>query len=106
MEDGFHANAFSYLLVLRLVPLFPFFLVNLGAGLLGVRLSTYVIATFLGIIPATFVYAGLGNGLGALFEKNVNPDLSLIFRPEILLPILGLALLALLPIVWRQVKRR
>jgi uncharacterized membrane protein YdjX (TVP38/TMEM64 family) len=102
MEDGFRANAFNYLLVLRLVPVFPFFLVNLAAGLLDVRLSTYVIATFIGIIPGTFVYAGLGNGLGALFEKGVEPNLSLIFEPRILLPILGLAVLALLPVFFRR----
>ena len=102
MEEGFRANAFNYLLVLRLVPVFPFFLVNLAAGLLGVRLSTYVIATFIGIIPGTFVYAGLGSGLGALFEKGVQPNLSLIFEPRILLPLLGLAALALLPIFFRR----
>ncbi len=102
MEEGFRANAFNYLLVLRLVPVFPFFLVNLAAGLLGVRLSTYVIATFIGIIPGTFVYAGLGSGLGTLFQKGVQPNLSLIFEPQILLPILGLAVLALLPIFFRR----
>lgn len=98
MEEGFRANAFNYLLVLRLVPVFPFFLVNLAAGLLGVRLSTYVLATLIGIIPGTFVYAGLGNGLGALFDKGVEPNLALIFEPRILLPLLGLAVLALLPV--------
>jgi uncharacterized membrane protein YdjX (TVP38/TMEM64 family) len=102
MEEGFRANAFNYLLVLRLVPLFPFFLVNLAAGLLGVRLSTYVLATIIGIIPATYVYAGLGNGLGAFFEKGVRPNLSLIFEPRILLPLIGLSLLALLPVLFRK----
>lgn len=102
MEEGFRANAFNYLLVLRLVPLFPFFIVNLAAGLLGVRLSTYVLATFIGIIPATYVYAGLGNGLGALFEKGAQPELSLIFEPRILLPLIGLSVLALLPVFFRK----
>lgn len=102
MEDGFRKNAFNYLLVLRLVPIFPFFLVNLAAGLLGVRLSTYVLATFIGIIPGTFVYAGLGNGLGALFESGGTPDLGLIFKPVVLVPLIGLALLSLLPVLWRR----
>lgn len=102
MEAGFRANAFNYLLVLRLVPLFPFFLVNLAAGVLGVPLSTYVAATFLGIIPATFVYAGLGSGLGKIFDSGTTPDLSLIFKPEILLPILGLAVLSLVPVFFRK----
>lgn len=106
MEDGFAKNAFNYLLVLRLIPVFPFFLVNLAAGLLGVRLGTYVLATFVGIIPGTFVYAGLGNGLGAMFDAGATPDLGLIFKPAVLYPLIGLALLSLLPVVWRTVNAR
>jgi uncharacterized membrane protein YdjX (TVP38/TMEM64 family) len=105
MEDGFRHNAFSYLLVLRLVPIFPFFLVNLGAGVLGVRARTYVVATALGIIPGTVVYAGLGDGLGAIFDAGGAPDLHLIFAPRILMPLLGLALLALLPVFLRRTPR-
>lgn len=104
MEDGFRRNAFNYLLVLRLIPVFPFFLVNLAAGLLGVRLVPYVLATALGIVPGTFVYAGLGNGLGAIFESGGAPDLGLIFRPQVLWPLIGLAVLSLLPVIWRGVR--
>lgn len=106
MEEGFRANALSYLLVLRLIPVFPFFLVNLAAGLLGVRLGTYVLATALGIIPGTFVYAGLGNGLGAVFDAGGTPDLGLIFKPQVLWPLIGLAVLSLLPMIWRALRRR
>lgn len=102
LEEGFGENAFSYMLVLRLVPLFPFFLVNLAPAFLGVSLRTYVAATFLGIIPATFVFASLGNGLGAVFDAGRDPDLGLIFEPQIIGPILALALLALLPVVYRR----
>ncbi|MDZ4382695.1 MAG: TVP38/TMEM64 family protein [Parvibaculum sp.] len=102
LEDGFGKNAFSYMLVLRLVPIFPFFLVNLAPAFLGVPLRTYVVTTFLGIVPGTFVFASLGNGLGAVFDAGRDPDLGLIFEPEILGPILALALLALLPIVYRR----
>ena len=102
MEEGFRENAFSYMMVLRLVPAFPFFLVNLAPAFLGVKLRTYVVATFLGIIPGTFVFASVGNGLGALFEKGQDPDLGIIFAPEILLPIIGLALLSLLPIAYKR----
>ncbi len=69
LEAGFRADAFSYLLFLRLVPIFPFWLVNLVPALLGVRLRTFVLGTFIGIIPATFIYAGLGNGLGRVVEN-------------------------------------
>lgn len=106
MEEGFRANALSYLLVLRLIPLFPFWLVNLVPAFVGVRTTTYVIGTFLGIIPGTFVYASVGNGLGAVFDAGETPDLAIIFEPEILLPIVGLALLALLPIAYRRIQAR
>lgn len=106
MEAGFRENAFNYLLVLRLIPVFPFFLVNLAAGLLGVGLLPYVLATALGILPGTFVYAGLGNGLGAIFDAGGTPDLGLIFKPQVLWPLIGLAVLSLLPVVWRALRRK
>ena len=99
LEAGFRADAFNYLLVLRLVPIFPFWLVNLVPALVGVRLPTYVLATFLGIVPGTFVYASLGNGLGSLVEE---PDLAIIFKPSLLVPIVGLALLALVPVGYKH----
>jgi uncharacterized membrane protein YdjX (TVP38/TMEM64 family) len=104
MEEGFRRDAFSYLLVLRLVPLFPFFLVNLVPALLGVPLRTYVAATLIGIVPGTFVFASVGNGLGAVLDAGGKPNLGIIFTPPILLPILGLAVLALIPVVYRRVK--
>jgi uncharacterized membrane protein YdjX (TVP38/TMEM64 family) len=104
MEAGFRRDAFNYLLVLRLVPIFPFFLVNLVPAFLGVPLRTYVLATALGIIPATFVFASVGNGLGAVFDEGRTPDLGLIFSPPVLLPILGLAVLALIPVIYRRMK--
>jgi len=106
MEDGFRENAFNYLMFLRLVPVFPFWLVNLVPALLDVRLRTYVIATFLGIIPGTFVYAHVGAGLGAVFENGGEPNLGIIFQPEVLLPILGLAGLSLIPIVYQKLKAK
>lgn len=106
MEEGFRKNAFSYLLVLRLVPIFPFFLVNLAPAFLGVRLWTFVIATFIGIIPGTFVFASLGNGLGAVFDAGGKPDLGLIFEPQVILPILALAVLALVPVVYRRFRHQ
>lgn len=102
LEAGFAENAFSYLLVLRLVPLFPFWLVNLVPAFLGVPLGTFALATLIGIIPGSFVYASVGNGLGAVIDAGGEPDFSIIFDPEILLPLLGLALLALLPAAYRK----
>jgi uncharacterized membrane protein YdjX (TVP38/TMEM64 family) len=106
LEAGFRENALSYLLVLRLVPLFPFWLVNLVPAFLGVPLTTYALGTFIGIIPGSFVYASVGNGLGAVFDAGGSPDLTIIFKPEILLPIVGLSLLALIPVVYKKFRRK
>lgn len=109
MEEGFRENAFSYLLLLRLVPLFPFWLVNLAPAFLGVSVVTFVITTFLGIIPGSFVFASIGNGLNALFEAGEQPDLSLfalISRPDFYVPIVGLALLSLIPVVYRAFAKK
>jgi uncharacterized membrane protein YdjX (TVP38/TMEM64 family) len=106
MEEGFRANAFSYLLILRLVPLFPFWLVNLAPAFFGVSLITFVITTFVGIIPGAFVFASIGNGLNALFEAGEQPDLSLmtlLARPDFYIPIVGLTVLSLIPIVYRAI---
>jgi uncharacterized membrane protein YdjX (TVP38/TMEM64 family) len=99
LEAGFRADAFSYLLVLRLVPIFPFWLVNLVPAVVGVKLPTYVLATFLGIVPGSFVYASLGNGLGSVVEE---PDPAIVLRPSVLVPIVGLALLALIPVGYKR----
>lgn len=106
MEKGFQEDALSYMFVLRLIPLFPFFVVNLVPAFLGVSLRTYVIGTFFGIMPGTFVYASVGNGLGAVFDAGETPDLGIIFKPEILGPIIGLAVLALVPVVYKRIKAR
>lgn len=106
MEGGFRKNALSYLLVLRLIPLFPFWLVNLVPAFLGVSTATYVVGTFIGIIPGTFVYASVGNGLGALIDAGQDPDLGIIFRPEILGPLVGLAVLAMLPVLYKKMQEK
>jgi uncharacterized membrane protein YdjX (TVP38/TMEM64 family) len=99
LEAGFRANAFTYLLVLRLVFVVPFWLVNLVPALVGVRLRTYVLATFLGIIPAAFVFASLGNGLGSVVKE---PDMGIMSTPSVLLPIAGLVILALIPVGYKR----
>ena len=106
MEAGFRESALCYLLVLRLVPLFPFFLVNLAAAFLGVPLATYVAATLIGIVPGSVVYSSVGAGLGAILQRGEAPDLGLIWKPEILGPLLGLAALALLPAIYKRMKAK
>jgi uncharacterized membrane protein YdjX (TVP38/TMEM64 family) len=106
MEAGFREHALSYLLVLRLIPIVPFWLVNLVPALVGVPLRTFFLGTALGIIPGSLVYTCLGNGLGVVIDQGGAPDLGIIFKPEILTPILGLALLALSPVLYRRLKQR
>ena len=105
MEEGFRENALSYLLVLRLIPLFPFWLVNLVPAFLGVRIWTFVLGTFLGIIPGSFVYVMVGNGLAMIIDAGKQPDLGVIFEPEVLIPICGLVLLSLIPIAYKRLRR-
>ena len=105
MEAGFRENQLSYMLILRLVPLFPFWLVNLVPAFLNVSTRIYIFGTFFGMIPGARVYASVGNGLGSVFESGAEPDLGIIFSPEILFPIIGLALLALIPVIYKKVSK-
>ena len=98
-EEGVRKNAFSYVLTLRLLPIFPFWLVNIGLGVVNIPLRTYALATFLGVIPGTFIYSALGAGLGSIFDRDEAPNISSVLEPQIFLPLAGLALLALAPTV-------
>jgi uncharacterized membrane protein YdjX (TVP38/TMEM64 family) len=98
-------DGFSYLLAIRLVPAFPFWLVNIAAAVSGIRLLTYALATLIGILPATFVYASIGSGVGAVLATGGRPELGIIFSPRILGPLIALAALSLLPVAWRMRKR-
>jgi uncharacterized membrane protein YdjX (TVP38/TMEM64 family) len=106
IERGFSSNAFSYLLTLRLIPVMPFFATNVAAGLSRVRLSALVGATLLGTSPICFILAGLGSGLGRLFDSGARIDASLLEQPQIILPLAGLALMSAAPIAWRLWRRR
>jgi uncharacterized membrane protein YdjX (TVP38/TMEM64 family) len=107
MEEGFNKNAFSYLLLLRLIPLFPFFIVNIAPAFSNIRARTYVAATFIGIIPGAFAFVSAGNGLGAVIDRGGELKLSgLLLQPEILIPIVALSALALLPIAFNAFRNR
>ena len=90
------------MLVLRLVPLFPFVLVNIIPAFVGVRLTTFVLTTFFGIAPGTAVYSLAGAGCGAALEKDEPLSLTTILTPEIVLALAGLAVLALAAIPLRK----
>jgi len=125
-RQGFQEDAFSYLLFLRLVPIFPFWLVNLAPGLLGVSFATYVAATILGIIPGTFAYSLAGNGLDSVIEAQqiayqsclakMGPggqescpyalDPGALLTPELIAGLVALGLVALVPVAVKWFRRR
>jgi uncharacterized membrane protein YdjX (TVP38/TMEM64 family) len=102
LVDGIRKNAWSYLLVLRFVPLFPFFLVNLVAAFVGVKLLTYVITTTFGILPGTIVYSLSGAGIGTILDQGENVSVGTILTPTILFALFGLAALSLAAIPIRK----
>lgn len=104
LEDGFQENALSYLLVLRLVPLFPFWLVNIVPALLGVSTRVFLIGTLIGIIPGTFVFVSVGNGLDTVLARGEVPGLGIFLEPGILIPIAGLTVLSLVPVIYKRLR--
>lgn len=110
LAEGFEEDAFSYLLVLRLAPVFPFFVMNIAPALFHVPLRTYVTATFLGILPGTFAYAYLGEGvdsvLAAADEAGTQVSVSDLVTPQITIAFLALAAVAAIPPVLRRFRAR
>ncbi len=98
-KNGLRENEVPVLLLIRLVPAVPFFVANLLPALVGVRFRTFLWTTALGIIPGGIVFTWIGVGLGEVFDRGEDPDLSLLWEPHIIGPILGLCVLAALPIL-------
>ena len=125
LADGFRRGAFSYLLFLRLVPLFPFWLVNIAPALFGVRFAVFVGATALGIIPLTFAFALFGAGLDSAIAAQASAyqaclaagrepcaidfDLRLALTPELIAALAAVGVVALVPLAvkrWRAARGR
>lgn len=122
LAEGFAKDGFLYLLVLRLAPVFPFWLINLAPALLGVKLRDYVVATFIGIIPGTFAYAAIGAGLDSVIVAQkvrfdacvasgakgctLSIDPKSLVTPELVLALGGLALVALIPVALKFIRTR
>jgi uncharacterized membrane protein YdjX (TVP38/TMEM64 family) len=104
LRPGLERDGFSFLLALRLVAIVPFFMVTLAAGLVGMRLVPFTAATFLGMIPSTLVLTSIGAGLGDILAAGHEPGLAMLLSPQVLLPLLGLGVLAMLPVAWRRRK--
>lgn len=104
LQARLRENEWSVLFLMRLVPLVPFFIANLVPAFVGTSLFRFAVSTFVGIIPGALVFTSVGSGLGEVFARGEAPDLGIIFTPPVLLPLLGLAALAALPMLLRAVK--
>lgn len=105
IKSGINDNQWSMLFLIRFLPIVPFFVANLLPAFVGVPLYRFVVSTGLGIIPGTLVFTSIGSGLGGVFARGETPDFGVIFEPQILGPILGLAALALAPVIYKGLKR-
>lgn len=110
MADGFRENAFGYLFVIRLAPVFPFFVVNIAAALFDISLGRFIAATFFGILPGTFAYAYLGQGVDSVLvaaqASGREAQISDLVTRDITLAFFALALVALIPTLVRQIRKR
>lgn len=99
-------NELSVLFLIRLVPVVPFFLANLLPAFAGVATGRFALTTFFGILPGALVYTSVGAGLSEVIARGETPDLGVIFTAPVLVPLLGLAALAALPIFIRRIRGR
>ncbi|MFB9150409.1 TVP38/TMEM64 family protein [Roseovarius ramblicola] len=104
LKQRLHDNEISVLFLMRLVPAVPFFVANLLPALVGVRFRNFILTTVLGIIPGAMVFTWIGVGLGEVFDRGDTPDLSLLWEPQIIGPILGLAALAAMPMLIKVIR--
>ena len=101
LEKGFSKNHFYYLLFLRLIPFAPFFVVNILAGIVNMRIISYLFATFIGIIPGTTIYVFTGITFTELFKNSQIPEFNIISSKYFLIIIL-LSILSLSPVIFKK----
>lgn len=118
LTEGFQSDAFNYLLFLRLTPIFPFWLVNIAPAIFQMRLTSYALATFVGIIPGTFAFAFIGSGLDSVIEAQeaANPgcsasgtcqvEVGALVTPELLAAFFALGIASLIPVVLKKLRAR
>lgn len=106
LEAGFRKNDASYLLFLRFIPLFPFWLVNLAAAFFRVSLPVYLLTTAIGIAPGSFVFTQAGRGLSAILETNQSFSLSTLFNFHVRIALIALAIFSLIPILVKKITKK
>lgn len=106
MKQALRENEIEVLFLMRLIPAVPFFVANLLPALVGVKFRNFLMTTAVGIVPGGIVYTWIGVGLGEVFDRGEDPDLSLLWEPHVIGPILGLCLLAAMPILVKTLRSR
>ena len=102
LEHGLEHHSVRYVMVLHLIPVVPFFVANIIAGLIAMRLRDFMLATCLGILPGTFIYAWVGRDLEGIMTSGQVPNLRLLFEPQFFWPLIALALFSLLPLFYKR----
>ena len=105
MRNGFEKNAFNYLLSIRLIPVFPFFIINIVCGVLSIKFKDFCLATLIGIIPGSVIYVWVGTGFGYALQQGRELRLGIIFEPQFIMPIMALAVLSLIPTFYKKLKK-
>lgn len=105
LQAGLQENEWSFLFLIRLVPFVPFFIANLVPAFVGTSLLRFAVSTYLGIIPGALVFTSVGSGLGDVLAQGRAPDPGIILTAPVMLPLLGLAALAALPILMRRIRK-
>jgi uncharacterized membrane protein YdjX (TVP38/TMEM64 family) len=103
MESGFKKDAFNYLLTMRLIAIFPCWISNIAAGFFNISIGTFLSATIIGLIPSTYIYVMAGRSLDRLSTAQSSFN-AIILTPSIFLPLIGLAILSLLPVIYRRIR--
>jgi len=104
MRRGVEKDVFNYLLILRLIPIFPFFIINIAAGMFGVKFRDFFWATLLGIIPGSVVYVWVGTSFAYVIQQGVDINLGIILEPQFILPLVALAVLSIVPVIIKKRK--
>ncbi len=101
---NFKESALSYVFIMHLIPIFPYMVVTTLPAACGVPLPVYMFSAFFGILPATILLARVGSGLGDVLSEDGPIELANFMTTDIMLSLTGLALLALLPVLYRALK--